>query len=278
MLKLLEDIPAPWYLKAVIWTARQCRKNEKLRNIIAVSRDRLILGSVMKLHLEAIHDIRKFCLGRNELPDCSLTYDALEHLANGCRDVMADILQVAKNDIHCTIKSCQGQNGEPKEQWQVYTIARSTPCERPADFGLSNAHAIGENSGFASVVGANDTKNTWIPHVYASFICNDLVNHSTYADSRENWSAFYRATAVFPLRYRMSGERLHNVIGFLTFDTMKEDLFKRIPCIFHLRNEKENYDKELSFFSFYHLGGIMADALVCAFYPIINYNNRKGAM
>lgn len=265
----LPDIPASSYLKAAIWTARLFRKSQRLRRVVANVRNRFVLGTLSKLHLEAIHAIRTFALNRESIQDNELTYSALEGLANGCSKVFADVLEAQTKDIHCTIKLCGNGQDLPKEEWQVYTIARSVPCERPAEFGIESAHLIGHNSDFATLCGANDRKNTWYPNVFSCFICNDLASHTNYDCSRVNWQSYYQATAVFPLRYRRPAAKLHHVIGFLTFDTLDTSLFSEVPCIFHNRDKKFEYERNLSFSSVYHLGGILADTLACTFYPLI---------
>lgn len=266
----LPDIPASSYLKAAIWAVRLFRKNKPLRRVVANVRNRCVLGTVSKLHLEAIHAIRAFALSRDSIPDNELTYSALEGLANGCTKVVADVLEAQDKDIHCTIKLCGDGHNLPKEEWPVYTIARSVPCERPAEFGFGSAHLIGHNSDFAVLCGSNDRKNTWFPQVFSCFICNDLVSHQNYDCSRENWQSYYQASAVFPLRYRRPAAQRHHIIGFLTFDTMDAQLFSDAPCIFHNRDNKIEYERDLTFYSFYHLGGMLADTLACTFYPLVS--------
>jgi hypothetical protein len=268
-MKDLPDIPANWYLKGAVWAVRAFRKNKQLRRVVAGIRDRCVLGTVSRLHVEAIHSIRAFSLNRDSLSDSTMTYEALLSLVNGCRNVMADLIESQPADIHCTIKLLGETAAEKKEEWPVYTIARSEPCDRPAEFGLDNAHLVGHNSTFAALSGANDRKNTWVPDVYSCFMCDDLAYHSNYDCSRENWPSYFRATAVFPLRYRRTAQRDHNVLGYLTFDTMDTALFSPFPCIFHNRTEKLEYERNLPFAAAYHVGGIIADTLACIFYPLL---------
>lgn len=228
-----------------------------------------MLGTLSKLHLEAVHAVRTFAINREQISDSPDTYLALEGLANGYRKVFADILEVQSlEDIHCTIKLCASEQNVPKEDWKVYTIARSSPCNRPSEFGIKSAHKIGHNSDFAALCGAEDRKNKWWPNVYSCFICNDLRSHDNYDCSRDDWSSFYTAMAVFPIRYRQPKDKLHNIIGFVTFDTLDESLFRGLPCIFHDLNDRINYERSLNFTSVFHLGGILAAVLALSFYPL----------
>lgn len=264
------DIPADWYLRPAIWIARFLRRKQFLHKAVVATRDRTMLGAMMKLHLEAVHDIRNFAVNRDTLTDSGDTYGSLERLANSCRNVMADLLQARPEELHCTIKLCDGHENAPKREWQVYTIARSTPCSRPAHFGRSKAHLVGHNSSFAAVSGTEDRKYKWEPYVASCFLCNDLKGYQQYDCSRDNWQAYFRAAAVFPMRYRRAGDEEHTIIGYLTFDTLKSDLFYRAPCIFDYLKRMDEYEKELSFLSLYHVGGTLADTLTCAFLPLLS--------
>lgn len=265
----LPDIPTKFYIRAIIWLARLLRKRKRFRHIVVDAKNRFALGTLSKLHLEAAHAVRTFAINRDQISDNPETYLALEGLANGYRNVFADILEVhSSEDIHCTIKLCASEQNVPKEDWEVYTIARSTPCYRPSEFGIKSAHKIGHNSDFAALCGAEDRKNKWYPNVYSCFICNDLRSHANYDCSRDDWNSFYTATAVFPIRYRHPKDKLHNIIGFLTFDTLDSSLFGDLPCIFHEGGNKLNYERALNFTSVFHLGGILSDVLALSFYPL----------
>jgi len=262
------DIPAPLYVKIFIWVARYLRKTKVGRHIIANFRGRVMLGTISRLHVDAIHEVRRFGISQ-----CSLQiddYDQLEHLADGCRDVMADVLQVNATDLHCTIKVCQGKDVLPKEEWMVYTIARSSHSNRPTEFGQDYAHLLGHNSAFAAVSGANDRKNNWSTRIYSCFLCDDLKKYETFDCSRENWQLYYQATAVFPLRYRKNGDLGHTILGYLTFDTKNLEIFAGLPCIFKMNDQVEAYEKAISFLSMYHVGGIMADTLAMALEPLFD--------
>lgn len=227
------DIPAPWYVKVFVWAARYLRKTKFGRHMIANFRGRVMLGTVSRLHVNAIHEIRRFGINQSSLEIDN--YDQLEHLADGCRNVMADILQVNATDLHCTIKVCQGEKGLPKEEWKVYTVARSSHSNRPTEFGLDHAHILGHNSAFASVSGANDRKNNWRSRVYSCFLCDDLTKYETFDCSRKDWQLYYQAAVVFPLRYHRNGDLGHTILGYLTFDTKNLEIFADMPCILGMR-------------------------------------------
>lgn len=276
------DIPANWYLRQAVAVTRFLRKSDTLRNIVWEIKDRIVLGPVTKLHLGPVHDIRKFSVTKKNLKDGRVTYEHLEGLANHCRDVMADVLEIWPSALHCTVKLCSNQPGNRKEDTKVYTIARSTPCDRPAQFGQTNAHIVGRNSTFAALVGCSDNRTNWAPHAYTCFTCNDLTKHSNYDCSRPNWNDYWRSTSVFPLRYRTPDES-HRVFGFLTFDSHKIGAFRGMPNIFEYHNSadsekkaKSEYDRLLAYRSAYHVGGILADSLSSVFFPITSKKKANG--
>lgn len=277
----VSDIPATWYLRQGVAIARFLRKSDTLRNIVWQVRDRVVLGPVSKLHLGPIHDIRKFSISKKNLRDGRVTYEYLEGLANHCRDAMADVIEVWPSALHCTIKLCDAHLTPRKEDAWVHTIARSTPCDRPAEFGRAKAHLVGRNSAFAALVGCSDRRTQWAPHVYTCFTCNDLTKHANYDCSRENWGNYWRSTSVFPLRYRTPDDS-HQVIGFLTFDSHKTDAFRGMPNIYEYHNSadtekmaRSEYDRLLAYRSAFHVGGILADSLATVFFPIISKKGQR---
>ena len=263
------DIPTPWYLRAAIWIARQLRKSRATRKIVRSIKGRLTLGPMTKVHLAAIHAIRRISVNQDSLPDSSLTYEALQSVADGCRDAIAEILEVWNEHIHCTLKLCGGDKAD-KRNWKVYTVARSDPCNRPAEFGRGNYHLVGDNSSFAPLAGCNDRKNVWEPNVFSCFSCGNLRKYTRYDSSGKNWESYYNSTIVFPLRYRKSDAAEFSVIGFLTFDSQLDDAFGDIPCIFECQNNPAEYQEKLSYMSLFHVGGILADVLAMTFHPLVD--------
>ncbi len=264
----IKDIPAPWYMKALIWIGRIFRRFEYLRPFVRAAKDRAVLGVVARYHINFVHELRKVSINAESIAESNISCDTLESLADGCRDVMADILEVWPNDLHCTMKLCEGEGCE-KEEIKVYTIARSQPCKRPAEYGLDNYHLIGNNSSFASIVGCGDRRNKWTPHAFTVFVCGDLTKESNYDDSRGDWKDYYRSTMVFPLRIKKTKDKEYNVFGFLTFDSYKTNALKGMPNTFRYITDKKGYDEKLSYSAAFHIGGSLADSISTIFYPAI---------
>ena len=62
----LPDIPTKSYISAFIWLARLFRKSKYLRHIVADAKNRFVLGTLSKLHLEAVHAVRTFVINREQ--------------------------------------------------------------------------------------------------------------------------------------------------------------------------------------------------------------------
>lgn len=276
-----EDIPGIGYIKAGVWIVRFLRKI-KLTGILRNSRERIILATVAKLHVGSTHEMRKFSVGNYMSPefmdDPEASWEPFNNLAGAYRNVFSEMLEISPEHLHCTIKVCnikerlgKKEKLEKKEKlgkkdWPVHTIARSSLSNRPPEFYPEFSHKVGENSSFAPLVGCNDKKNTWVPNVYRCFACNDLIKHSKrYACSRENWQNYFNSTMVFPLRYR-KGREPHTIMGFLTIDSSKTNVFGNIPDIFDYKDAPDDYLTALGYSSAYHIGGIIADTLATMFY------------
>jgi hypothetical protein len=260
-------LKSPWYVKLLAFAAR-CLRKAHLGKVVLNVREKIILETVFRLHLDGIHLIRRFSvndhflgvLGNQDNPS-----EPFEDLADGIRDVLAKTIAVDCRALHCTIKTLQGSDGTPKEDWQVYTLARSTPCERPAEFHPTY-HLVGRNSSFAALVGCNDLSNTWLPNAHVCFGCNDLWVQDKYECTRKDWKRYFRSTVVFPLRYRKIQQQDHKIVGFLTFDCKSAKVFGNIPNIFDFKDEPVEYNKRLQGSSVYHVGGMVADILAATIY------------
>lgn len=261
----LDDIPTVWYLRSFVWGIRFLRRIG-VRGPVRSIRERAALGIIGRLHLLSIHQIRNFSLGRylsGGLYELA-SFAPLEELANAHRNVFSDFLEVAPEGLHCTIKVCCG-GGPDKADIKVCTIARSIPCHRPPEYGPDVYHLVGQNSSFAPLVGCNDRKNIWIPQAFSCFACNNLIKHSGQYDcSREDWMNYYKSTIVFPLRYRIGAKS--KVMGFLTIDSDRVNVFGAIPDIFDHKDNSSVYAEKLSFAGAFHIGGILADTLATTFY------------
>ena len=264
----IEDLlKGPWYIKLLAFGSRILRKIG-LGKIVLTVREKVILETVMRIHFDSIHFIRRFSindhflgvLGRGENPT-----EPFEDLAEGTRDMLAKIIAVAPQSLHCTIKTLQGTEETSKENWEVYTLARSTPCNRPAEFHPVS-HLVGKNSSFAALVGCNEPFNIWLPYAHVCFACNNLTKHNKYSCSRKNWNRYFKSTVVFPLRYRKVTQQRHRIVGFLTFDCNSTNVFGNIPDIFEYKDKPEEYNHRLQLSSVYHVGGMVADILATTIY------------
>lgn len=136
-------------------------------------------------------------------------------------------------------------------------------------------YLAGENSGFASLLGCNDRLNTWEPHVYCAFLCNDLTKRN-FDCGRANWHLHYKSTAVFPLRYPVGNDGIQKVMGFLTFDSLETGIFGNIPDIYGFTNElRDRYREKLWQSAFVHTCGLLADCLAGMMCEIIGNEERK---
>lgn len=263
---MLGDIPTAWYASLLVKILRHARK-KNWRHVLKVFRtirERMVLGTFHKLHLETVHAIRKYVV--NEDSPGSTDWGCL---ADGCRNVIADLLELPDRSLHCTIKLCHGEEEDAEEDWIVYTIARSEPCARPAEYGLDHHHLVGHNSSFAAIVGCKDRKNTWTPYAYSCFASNYLTQHGDKYDcSRKDYIQYFKSTLVFPLRYRKIHEESTLVQGFLTFDSPEENAFVGFPEVFAYRDNPADYEDKLSYLAVYHVGGIIADMLATVFYRV----------
>lgn len=266
---LFKDIPAPTWLRFFVWCMRSSRSVSMLQRLARDLRQRTMLGPISKLHIHSTHQMRSFSIHKYMARGIDSTlnhpYEPFESLANANRDVFADLLEIPPQHLHCTIKICNNEKNMDKKDWKVYTIARSTPYNRPEEFH-PEYHLVGENSSFAPLVGCDDIKNIWLPHVYRCFVSDDLTKYfNKYACSRKNWNDYFKSTIVFPLRYR-KGRTSHLIIGFLTFDSNKTKVFGNIPDIFEYKDKPDDYLEHLSYSTAYHIGGIIADTLATTFY------------
>ena len=223
------------------------------------------IGWLAPLHYLGIHAVRKFTVNGHLLGEDKLDedFDALEALANKCRNAFASVIGRRPENLHCNIKLREGQVGCPSTEWKAWTLARSeqsTACSPRAEFGAEAGQQVGGNSAFAALVGCSDGHTEWGPQPYGCFSCGDLPKYAEYVNNgRENWADFYRAAIVFPLRW-LRGGRIE-IKGFLSFDSKLTDIFIGMPCIFGYKDNFQGYYKKLTDSPVYHVGGIIADVL-----------------
>ena len=244
---------------------------------IRAVRQVMILETVHRIHLSSVHSIRRFAVDgyySGALKDES-PFEPFFQLVTELRNTMAKALAVDETNLHCTLKVCEGEEVAPKEDWNVYTIGRSLPCRRPMEF-RPVSHKIGHNSSFASLAGCSDRQNHWEPYAFSCFCCNDLSKHPRYDCSRPDWDKHFRSTLVFPLRYKRGWDREFSILGFLTFDSLKTNIFSKIPDTFDYMESPDDYDRTLRQSFIYHTGGIMADTLATTFALQKPKNERNG--
>lgn len=269
MSEIMKDIPTPVYFKAAIWLARLMRKWGVTRAIVKECKDRIIWGPAMRNHLSVAHALRAFAINVDRNLQNKDQYLYLQMMADACRDVVADMLYLEEPTLHCTIKLLDGTPNDPKKAWRVSTVARSTPCGRPAEY-RPTYHTVGKNSSFAAIVGCSDSKmNPWrVP--YSCFCCNNLsASDIRYADSREAWDEYYLSALVLSLRLkRIPTQKNFEIIGFLTFDSPYVNAFTGMPNIFNYlnKNERDKYEEKLKFRSLFHYTASMADILTTVLY------------
>ncbi len=258
--------PPSWLMKGLILSLNFARKIG-LKRFVARVRNRAVRGIVTKLH-SGIHEVRRFAVSHDKLVFDHITLDLLRELANKSRNIVADLLEIRPQEVHCTIKVCRGP-GNPTAEWTVYTIARSEPCARKMLGGMINPYKLGNDSAFAALCGISDGRTEWTYDKRQCFMCNDLVNHGRFVCNRADWSSHFRAAAVFPLRYTKPDDMEPTVVGFLTFDTMRAEACSDWPCVYDLLEDKGKYDRNLLDLSVFHVGGMLADAIACAFRPLL---------
>ena len=223
---------------------------DELREAISVIRDFSVKGhfSVITSHKEFPQEFRD--------------------LANSCRNALVKILDCKREDVHCTIKLCSAEKTKSKRYAKLWTFARSYERSgRGRTLGPGKKILIYKNSTFASIVGCKDAeKNQWGCRRNQCFTCNDLIRWPNYADGKNKWKSFYKAVAVFPLRHEgeLEGEDVDFIIGFLTYDSPIQHVFKDVPSRFSYIGDPESYMMELRKTDVYHVGHTIADALTMA--------------
>lgn len=275
---ILDDIPAPFYVQIPIKLYRFARKTSLGQKAARKVRNRLLLGTMTKAHIHAMHAIRTLAF-EEDLHDGSESFQSshfYNQIANACAISMGEVLDLGDEscldmDLYCTIKALSDldsptTNGEEDEKnWMAYTLGRSD-CNDDSrlEFGRENGHSISGNTSFAPMLGISDGITDWGERAYSCFHVNDLNQcHEKYVCTKDGFENQYVSTIVFPLRYKSPQEDSFKLFGFLTFDSKTEGMFEGMPDIFEY--SRDEYEKKASFSSAYHLGGLMADALATAF-------------
>ncbi len=259
----------PWYVeypyKVIRWLYRTGRFKKTFHRI----KNWQLLAVLHDMHIHAVHKWRDFFLEEHDWEHLENTAKYAKELCCGCRDVMAQILGIQPRRMHCALKIVIEENGEQK----VATFGRSEPCNRPAEFGLKNAHLASANSTFASLLGIYDGERSW-RQPYSYFTCNDLPKHADiFKCDREDWPKWYKSTLVAPLRFWVSENGLHRVLGFLTFDLHTTDEFFGLPDIY--QESFDDYHVKAAESALIHAAGIMADTLVMLLRPCLEERKKQ---
>lgn len=230
---------------------------------------------VKQLHLNLLHRMRKLAVLMQDWDDReAATHLALE-ICSECRRTMCLLLELKPNDLHCCIKILTTNNNDPDED-RVATWVRSEPLDgRPVEAGDANAHLVTRNSVWSALLYRNDGKTQW-GRPFTCFCCNDLTKHAgLFQCDRENWGQYYQSALVFAVRYpkNLQGNEYAH-IGFLTFDSVKKDVFRGLPDIFDHRDNPTHYRQLLEGTSVFHVGSIIADTLATFLRPIYERGNK----
>lgn len=231
---------------------------------------------LFEMHNTAIHSILDFAvgdydLGREDPTENEHLYASYRDLANSCRDALAKGINLGGSDLRCSIKICE-KNGEKKEDWSVWTTARSTGDPFAGPLGRKQSCLVGQNSAFAALIGTpykscSDSHQNW-QQGYRCFACNDLTKYrdetkpTCYMNTRKHWWEVYSSCLIFPLAFirQPAGER--DVKGFLTFDSGHKGIFVGVPDIFEHLDNITQYNNELEKnCPVFHIGAIMTDIL-----------------
>ena len=271
------DTMIPWSgtIKLLLRLSSFASKWKIGRNLAREIRDRVLWGFASGAHIEHAHSLRTFAHKAYIRGLKNLSPEDTISLASSERDVMAKLLGVPNQDIHCTIKLCHWPQGiTDKGLCEIHTIARSEPCERPPEY-YPKKHLAKDNSAFASLVGCDDNKNRWTDP-FCCFLCNDLTKEN-FDCSRENWQKYFKAALVFPLRNLHYAKGQSRIVGFLTFDSEKTSIFGRIPNIFsYRRKNKSTYNTKCIYSTVVQVGGLLADTLFMTVNGVLIYEKQRG--
>jgi len=254
--------PDPTAIRIALFLFRFGLKLPWVGKLLRRAKNRYLLGSFYEFHLHVVHRWRDCFVGEPRLTSWESFAPAFKELCNGCRDCLAEVLELNAQRLHCTLKALV----EYGEGARVVTLSRSDPCDRPPEYGMANAHLVENNTVFAAICGKSDGIRHWQP--YSCFSCNDLTRHvDQFACDRQSWATWYKSTVAVPLRYRDPHNRHeYRILGFLTFDLPSTDQFVGMPDIFE--HDRDRYQELLAGSSIFHVVGSMADTLVLFLRPL----------
>jgi hypothetical protein len=227
------------------------------QKIISTAKQLAVTDVLRRVHVQAIHRARRLaaaCAAEDNTKSETLI---ASELCNDYQRVMARLLELNPNQLHCCIKLIAPKK-DPNDEDQLGTWVRSDP---PDGRQVDNFHAIGKNSAWSAFYGRFDGQTKW--ESTNCFSCNNLPSHgSAFRSERENWQQYYQSTLVFPVNHAKndSGTELAR-LGFLAFDSPRTGSFLGAPDIFDYRERLHEYRDRLLEWPPFHLGAIFADIL-----------------
>jgi len=243
------------------------RKFPVLRRIAKKGKAWCLLGPMYELHIGMVHKARDFILATHDWSHLEKLPPATKELCDACRNTMAEILDVPRRRLHCTLKVLM-ESDTPNKPALVVTIGRSEPLNRPPEYGTEHAHLVESNTVFSALCGKNDSNRNWQPYSY--FCCNDLTKHiDEFRCDRTTWPKYYKSTLALPLRFpkaEKNGE--YKILGFLTFDMPTTGQFYDVPDVY--THDFNTYQELLGGSSVVHTAAIMADILTLLLRPMLD--------
>ena len=202
-------------------------------------------------------------------PNKTVASEMAIEFCSACALLMEQIIESEHNDLHCCLKVIvKGENGRGD---LIQTWARSEPADERDDDEIGIE--LKQNTIWGAFSGGSDGKNHW--RRMCCFCCNDLTQFvNEYDNGRKEWSKFYKAKLVFPVRYLDKVKpNTWETIGFLEFDSTKSGAFPGMPCAFDHAKDPASYRSKLEKSAIFHTGAIIADSLSMCLRPY--YESRK---
>lgn len=263
-------------LVRLLLAATRLLRRLRWRSPIRAVRSAAWVTFLRTFHEELLPQLRNYALALTDLRDHNLAATALAQAV--CSDscaVMRRLLELNENDLHSCLKVFF-RNDSNNGTDLVGTVARSQPADtRVTSLGRADLHPVAENSIWCSLLGRDDGYTSWKP--LRCFACNDLFKHSAvFACTRKQWASLYRSVLVFPLMYPAAEAGQFEVVGFLVFDSRRENAFPGLPDVFEHRENLDAYHRRLAETATFQLGATIADTLAMFLRPAYERFNLRG--
>lgn len=196
----------------------------------------------------------------------SVSNSAQDVCTEACR-LLSRLLESRENDLHCCLMVFTPGGGDLSLEY-VETCARSHPPDaRGSLVGQADRHPVSKNTIACALLGRDDGLTHWKP--LRCFSSNDLRAHEqVFVTTRLDWAQFYRSVLVFPLTYPSAhSPGQYETIGFLAFDSLKENAFPGVPEAFAHRDRWMDYHRLLAKNAAFQLGAAIADILAMFLRP-----------